>query len=866
MTTRSSAVVETTVNENWRGAYDLLVTADGGLSRAAENTGGLIEQNFASLTGTGGVTAQQIEDIAAISAVEVAAPLAFIGQLSTPSYDVIVGASEPDGAKSTFFSQLRGFDVSINVDTHDGVTSIPLATHKAHVVTSPPATGSEDDLPLLTGVMDDGDVQGIGMADGSGTWTVDYVAPALPPLSAGLIAVDPHAEAQLLSSHQDLFATLGMFDSALSGGTEPAELAKILQREVGEEAVSVGTYFEAFNNLTSLDGDALPLLVSQGAYPQVTASLQATERLIGQNFLTNHYDAETRSVGEGWRQAMARAPQGERSETEYDFSESLTAFAAPQLHVSLPGASEASGGAMVSTTPNYDSSLVGRVEYDAAPQSAGDSPSGVNLALRAHPQGVANVGNAGGQEQTYRLKESSGISFSPAPVYAPLGVFNPHDLVQGVDEASYVPLGTYRSTGITVVGGEHDGSTLAPSFSGRGLALSTPGAITTMAAANQLQGFSGADVVRVRVAGVGNYSPQALEKIGDVAGTITALGLDVRVVAGSSLDQVAVYVPQYNQAGDLGWTVEEWTSLGAALKVEQAQNLATLTLLIVTLVGVALLASVVQGAGVAKRRDEAALLGSFGWTQPRIRRWFFTEDLPSLTIVAVAAAYAVNTAHIGAARTTIIAVVGTFVAVVCWALWSITRQSSTRTHVARPPKLPARTASGIGSRIARAHGASTVLMGASLVVLTLTGVAFLAVILNSRVSAGTSRIAVLVQDALVLPQTILALVGLGAGIFMFVNALKTALASGVGQYVMLVTSGWDRDMLARCVRGHIFTALTPGCLMAVVGGISASFIVSTTNPLPMVVTVLAMCGIALGVASLWAGNFASKISTVKADK
>jgi hypothetical protein len=84
------------VSRNWRGAYDILVTPAGrSPSHAAAETRGLIEPDFISYGGAGGISLSTLSAIRAIRGVSVAAPISFVGYLDSASIipDVFIGAA-----------------------------------------------------------------------------------------------------------------------------------------------------------------------------------------------------------------------------------------------------------------------------------------------------------------------------------------------------------------------------------------------------------------------------------------------------------------------------------------------------------------------------------------------------------------------------------------------------------------------------------------------------------------------------------------------------------------------------------------------------------------------------------------------------
>ncbi|HRQ00909.1 MAG TPA: hypothetical protein PK781_10700, partial [Terrimesophilobacter sp.] len=116
--------LQATLDENWRGAYDILVTASGG------EVAGLLAPN--SLGGAGGgMTLEQVAEIRAVSGVEVAAPIGevIIPMLSTPQTQFAIpkgfaGASEVPQA----------FRVTLAYLTDDGLWERLVSTETYDVI------------------------------------------------------------------------------------------------------------------------------------------------------------------------------------------------------------------------------------------------------------------------------------------------------------------------------------------------------------------------------------------------------------------------------------------------------------------------------------------------------------------------------------------------------------------------------------------------------------------------------------------------------------------------------------------------------------------------------------------------------------
>jgi len=433
------------------------------------------------------------------------------------------------------------------------------------------------------------------------------------------------------------------------------------------------------------------------------------------------------------------------------------------------------------------------------------------------PQGFVSLTQTA-REQTYRPEGASVAGASQPTFYAPVGTYTPGDVTGTADRASYVPFGTYDAVETRVAqDSEHEGQYLRPSFSGRGIVLAAPGAITTLSAMGQARPDARIDVVRVRVDGVKNYSPASIDRIERVAAAITDLGLEVRVVAGSSLEPVAVYLPQYFDEGtDLGWTMQEWTSLGAAVRVERASTGATTWLMVITLVGVTALAAVSQAATVSTRRRETALLLSLGWSRPRVHAWFLAEGAIGVLLVVLAAAAALTLNDSPLIRMVAAAAVMVYAVLVFGGSWMGTQTTMTTGRRKTVAPRPARTVRAIGARSAATRPTLTALTGTALVVLATTATAFAATAVAAREAAGSTRLAVLLTTHLFLPQTVLASAAAVAGVVLFVIGTRAFQAATAAERLMLASSGWSGGDIARSARATVTRATAPAVAFAAV--------------------------------------------------
>ena len=800
------------MNENWRGAYDLLVTANDEVGDAAVVTSGMVEQNFAAFGGAGEITYQQLDRIRAIDGVDVAAPLAFLGDLRTPASGVLIGASDVKDQPSYFSRVPKAYDVSVRVSASDGIDDKTLNQMSTTLVVGLSESEAGIQAPVLASTE--------ALALSTYDMSADVAMSGVPELASGIVALDPRAESALLGGDSPLAAGLGRlteFQSRVGEGAGADELAELVPVEFESEHYGVAN--------SPAGTRPVPVVVSDGAYAPVRATVTLTE-LEGSFSADQLFEGTSLAVGgpaslsAEATQLLANAPRGEPVTIEADLTEYLAPFTAARLAVALPGAPAPPGGSTQQTAPRLDLSSVSRSSFAPAAAATG-GPEGIDGAFVAEPHGVVELAGADAREQTYR-PAGEALATASNPVWAPIGRYSPGDVSGAAESTSYVPLGTYSAAKTTVAEpGEHQGRTLEPSFSGRGLVVGAPGAITTLEAAQELRPGAGIDVVRVRVAGIDGYTPQAVERIGEIASAIGELGLSVRVVAGSSLAPAAIYLPEFFTDGpddglDLGWTIQEWTSLGAAVKVERANLAASIFLFVVTLAGASVLAGAVQVLTAQSRRSETALLVASGWDRWRIFRWYAAEGLLGAGIVAAGVLVALTlNANNPLSLTASVSGAGVYVLLVLAGAVLGMRGPGARAAGKASGKR-VRGVSDLALKAAAARAPAMVLAAFALAVIGAAIAAFGHAVTQAAAAAGHSRIAGAVESALLVPNALLAAVSVVAGVALYVQGTRLLRTQLEPSARILAASGWTARELGRYFR---ITLAVPALAGLALGGV-----------------------------------------------
>lgn len=636
----STAVrVASDIDSHWRGAYDILVRP-AGVRLDLERTAGVVEPDFLDFAGLGGITPAQVEAIRAIEGVEVAAPAAFLGFVHAEAPTPVASLSLPTDRLATYL-------VSFSLETDDGL--------------GPRRVQQEDDR-LLTSI---GDAGGGAISDAAvqteDDGTVRLPARAgIPPLQEPILAVDPVAERLLLGPSAAFLAPLEEISGAdrtaagFDGSHIPREfrLARFLL-DGAASAIDEGTH--TAEEAARLGSRAvIPIVVAEPTPVDLTLAVSVTQ--LGHDLdhvpagddSDSVLDAAIRSAGRG------ATPLGTAT---IDLREMLRPLQIASIRIDWPAPRPSgNGGATFEFTSQttFDAVLTDRPDYTS---SAG-RPGGAGLGFTIMPAGTSErpgQGTSGSArtfpEPLYRtyssyapavLADYRPVDNTDRPFYwAPLGTFDLSTLDLPDDPLSYVPFGAWDPPDTMYVA-DPDGTpagpvSMRPRLDPAGLITLTPLAITDIPSAVLLRGDAPIDAVRVRVAGLTDFSADARARVEVVASAIAALGLDVDVVAGSSRQSVDIYVPDYFLDGitprDLGWVTQRWTTLGAATRVEGGLTSGVLTLLGLAIVAAAACAGGLALMGIAGRQRDMVTLRAVGWSRGQTIRWVGGEALVGALVV-----------------------------------------------------------------------------------------------------------------------------------------------------------------------------------------------------------------------------------------
>lgn len=795
------------VDANWRGAYDILVRPRGARI-AIESTAGVVEPNFISFSGTGGISSADLARVRRVAGVELAAPIGYVGYLEVLGVApaINLGPAVPGPAL---------YRLTISASSSDGLEDVLVQRQAGRVL----VTGDAAPVSEFPGMGD------CGEPSPDCTYSLD--GEVIPAIASPVIAVDPTAELQLVGEGAAALRALAAFPPA-DARTVGDIADDAIPDEFPEERLQLHFAQE------SPDKPVIPVLVSRSLYASLAVDL-AVERVGAP--LDSVPPAEESLDSIERRTGGGLTPVGS---SRLDATDRLYPFALPFLDVDWPGSLPQQQGE--ETTAKISTDLVTRLPSRPEYSSVGPRPGSDRLSFAIHPAGIVDAGGrrpgfAGrlpgglevtpGLERAYRGFREVELDlvrdFVPAfagdrPfLFAPVGTFDLAAFQLPQNPLSYVPLGAYVPPDTVLVAGP-DGraverTPMRPTLNPAGLIAVPPLAITDLAGAEVLRGPSPIDAIRVRVAGVTDFSPQSRARVEQVASAIAALGLDVDIVAGSSPQPVEVYVPGYHVAQDetstdLGWVSQGWTTLGAAERVERGLTRTSEAMLLVALGAAAFFVVGLQALGLATRTAEVAILRAVGWTRLRILRWTLAEALVAAAGVAV---LAVAMFWIGgrsgeALRTGLLMALLLPLGQAAGTAFALRRARASRPlagDISLPAllaRLPVRSPAGYGLRTVLAHPVRMTILVAGLTIGAAgLGVGAILVAGLAGVLGPTFLADALNATARPYQLAILAILGIGGTAFALVGTAVDA-AARREEWHILAASGWMPAARRRAVR------------------------------------------------------------------
>ncbi len=618
-----------TVSAHFRTAYDILIRPAGSRT-ALENSTGTVQPNF--LSGIyGGITLAQYRQIGKIPGVQVAAPIAMVGYAFESGANIFVPL--PPGAAAGKGRQLYRYTTTwVSAGGSSRVTE-----PASYIYLTPNRLGYVGQTGASVEVLPDGTRVPVCPELGN---AASPFAPAAQSGSSCFSRINgegmpgPRGDERYV----DPFSVVGWSFPLLIAAIDPVAEAKL---DGLNAAVTSGHYLSERSGPRTISTGGItvttfPVLAaaSSGIGEYAVTRMQKLATPAGPPSL-NLAGMRRESIAPGKTVQVARTtPQQAYRQLLAGMSPSSKDFPAVFGYWSVGPTRYRRG---------KDGSLTPVMVHN--PLSVWSGNGGGVLG--------APMDNADNQYRALRGHQLSGqldgqvIDEVPAPRLT--GVFDP-GRIEAFDPLTRVPLGGYEPTIAAPASAASraalGGSDLLPTQNLGGYVSQPVQLVTTLSSLPALENFNfsavsnaGApiSVIRVRVAGVTGANAVSRERVKEVAQQIAlSTGLDVDIVAGSSLVPTTISLPAGKYGQPQLQLTENWVKKGVALAILTAIDKKSVVLFVLILLVCALFVANSATAAVRGRRRELGILACLGWTRPRL----FATVLGELAAIGLTAGIA----------------------------------------------------------------------------------------------------------------------------------------------------------------------------------------------------------------------------------
>lgn len=583
LTAASHRIVLTTDHEvggNWRTSYDILVRPPGTV-QAIEAANGLVRANF--LSGIyGGISMEQYEAIKNLPEVEIAAPIAMVGYLTTkPVFPFEI----QDGTLYKVDRRIESSDSVLRYSKEDEVYFL-----KSALSPNPGTFSIEEHMEFVEQLIKEGLY--IGVDAGS-------ISPGEQNFFL-LAGIDPTQEARLLD-----------FSDSITNGRFLSNDDLVIEETGTAVTLRTGETFDTFY--------WFPLLINSHIYEQQKAFFQVSvidmpdsytlqqnayvggrEYLdslpVSQNLFSQELDL---SFAYDWVFATLQ-----RNESPLPVDHSVA-----QVRISPFGSKNFQQPAPV-TYRDYSSQT--SVEHDivleAVPLGNADDGQvlfrGLGTLEFKHPHNFRLVGTL----DMARIRDPYSTRLNQVPL-----------------ETYYPPVAAwlYDDNGESV-----ESSLLIPTMNAQSYISRPPYALTTLEAACIIAGDNCISAIRIRVRGIEELDERSQSKIEEVARKIFQVtGLYVDIMVGSSPRSVLIHLPDYEGSTGIGYVEESWVQKGVSISIFRGFHRADLIFFAVSLFVLVIFVAESSQLAVLSRRSEIGLLAALGWRHRNIAQLFLQESI-----------------------------------------------------------------------------------------------------------------------------------------------------------------------------------------------------------------------------------------------
>jgi len=879
MQSTSAELLRQTLDANWRGDYDILVTAAGS-APLVDGESTLLSSSSLTNAALGHIPSLQVADVEGLEGVEVAAP---IGEISTPTtgtskvtLTIPLDGSNPGPRAYRATTQLSIDDGVTAPRTIDGTLDFVVDQSQwqgykkatAEDGTSIRATTSEGtaygpeetDPTTAIGYYFGGYESDVQPPAGEGIVSITLPVPAIQ--TAHIVLVDAEAEKALLgnagSVMDPLIDTRRLIGVTAQNFFDPAEPA---DRPVeGDDLQTLSSKGVVTN--------AAPVLTRTVETPPASLTVQLAPLDVAPSQLSTALTWN--DAGDGSTLApdlLSGAAVGD-AQTIYtgDPGDALSPLTFDTVDIDWPGFTmpeqpffakyplfrRSESNILGSVTPMADSWVEPTTSTASVPDATGAAGAdGANGADGSADTVSLQASGIDGGELVFNTlsplldRDKNPLQTVESQIW-PVGSFTPATLRGESTSLGQVGLGYDDLDPTVAVGGEQQ--VLPPSWSGLGLNVSGALAIADLDNASTWRVTDPVSSIRVRVAGIDGYTAGAQARILDVADRIRDLGLTATVVSGSSLEKLPVtLLPPANGSESTSAAAStdrpapvvtlEYSRLGAAALASGGVSGTNLALLVMAIIAGTALLVAVQLSSIAARRTDSVVLRQIGWPRARIRRWLVAEEVTPLVILAVvgAATIALSAVREVTVPLVLISLGASLITSVLLIQLGARPASPPRAgrDAAHPGRL--RTPSRLGLRQAATIPATTVTLALAFTLVYLAAATAAAVLLTGRAAAGASRLGAFASTQALVPQGILITVTVVASCVLIVVVRRLGLERRTAQLHALRAMGWQRRHLRASAIAEVLSAALPGLVAGAVFAIVGSALLSPAVVLPAVI-------------------------------
>jgi hypothetical protein len=813
----SATVLQQTLDENWRGTYDILVT-QGGKNPV---TAGLLRSDALVDATMGRLSMDDLALIRGLPGVDVAAP---VGEVVFAQPDLIgdpvVWLPVPVNPKASLENP-EAFRITISSTVGEGTAVRELASQTVNALAYQPtnSTISFDQeghpfyvtTPLADGprLLSADETMLVASGNYDPTTRTIPLGLSLAPRPAATIAlVDPVAERALLGEAGSFLDPLVDYSKK---GTQPVvvldrtpsrlQLAITVERFTDVVPGHVGGIAAGNGSVIVQDNGQVAPTVPRASPTTVIATYSGDASAQLDPFATHSL-----LLGNVTQQQVATAaPQ--RS--------ALNARSLFGARYEIPDDVAVAGTGARLLPRGYTSYS----QYDEAPLSGAAAHGSVTDYSKLF--GAVGTGTQFGDK-------------SISQYFDVVGSFRPADLRALTGATSFMPLGGYDVETPQLVAGP-DGlevavRTLDTSITGFGIPGTNDMAVGSFAMLDGMGVQRPISAIRVRVAGIGAYTPDAQGRLLAAASALGSLGYHATVVAGSSPQKLRVLVTGYaapipdssgrQPIGDLGYIEQDWSRLGAVTEVDAAISATSVALLAVSILSVGVLLAVVQLGSIPARRANAGVLRQLGWRRRRIVGWNISVELVALLCLAVVGALAVAFSMVQTVAAVSVGLSLGLVALTSLAAVLAGARAPRRTarrQRARDSSGAARVNGPIafGARQARSQVAHSVSLGLAVLMITVSVAIAVTVFVQGRQLAGPTLLGAVASARGWLPQGILAGGSLAAGVVLAVLSRRMGVERRREQWEAIRAMGWSTADVTRAHLAELAFSAVPGALLGV---------------------------------------------------